>query len=316
MSSSCYTCKRCLYKTSHFNDIKRHLAKTKKCSKVLNAYYQSDDQLLIMSLLSEDIKPDSLEQYKDSNILYTNIIELVSVIDSIDKHKLKKCIYCNNEFSKICDLRQHVLLSCFYNKKMKEIQNTEKLVSIDGTNNANHSHNNNNTTTNNNINIYLEIKTPVPFDEQWDISNINKHTQTDLIFSKSMFTNLLSEILQNEINLNVIIDDAESVSGIVYKNDIEKYIQMKSKDIVNNTMDKLKHQLIDFNKKNTESLPEVVDISSKTITQKYNNYKNDENIQNSVDKLIFNLFKNKKVESVNIAKKISDNTEILEKAGY
>ena len=51
---------------------------------------------------------------------------------------------------------------------------------------------------------------------------------------------LLEEILKNEINLNVIIDKDNDL-GIVYKNDIDKYIQIKSKNIVDNTMIKLKN---------------------------------------------------------------------------
>ena len=58
-----------------------------------------------------------------------------------------------------------------------------------------------------------------------------------------MYTNLLIEILKNEINLNVIID-TDNDSGIVYKNDIDKYIKMKSEDIIDKTMLKLKEHLL------------------------------------------------------------------------
>ena len=301
--TSHYSCKKCLYKTNYFNDIKRHFTKKKKCMKNLDSFSYSDDQIVILSFTPyfdnmQNIKSTDLDQYKDTDILYKNIIELISIIESIDKHRLKKCMYCNSEFNKICDLRQHILMTCFYNKKVKE---TQQSISIVG--------------TNNNININLEIKTPVPFDEAWNISQIMKEKKTDLTFSHKMYTNLLIELLQNEINLNVIIDN-EQTSGIVYKNNIEKYIHMKSKDIAQNTMEKLKNHLEDFNKNNTHTIPEIIDLSNKNITEKYNNYKNNEHIQNCVDKLICDIFKNKKNESINIAKQNNGDSEILKKAGY
>jgi len=53
------------------------------------------------------------------------------------------------------------------------------------------------------------------------------------MISQFMYTELLEEILKNDINLNVIIDK-EKNSGMVYKNNIDKYIQMKLKDIISN----------------------------------------------------------------------------------
>jgi len=48
-----------------------------------------------------------------------------------------------------------------------------------------------------------------------------------------MYTELLEEILKNDINLNVIIDK-DNDSAMVYKNSVDKYIQMKLKDIISN----------------------------------------------------------------------------------
>jgi hypothetical protein len=59
-----------------------------------------------------------------------------------------------------------------------------------------------------------------------------------------MYKNFLKEILNNEINLNVVIDKENNDYCMVYKNNIDKYIQMKSKDIVENTMKKLNCQLL------------------------------------------------------------------------
>ena len=60
-----------------------------------------------------------------------------------------------------------------------------------------------------------------------------------------MYTNLLKNILDNESNLNVIIEK-DTNEGIVYKNNIEKFIKMNLKDIVDDSMYKLNKHLKDF----------------------------------------------------------------------
>ena len=128
-----------------------------------------------------------------------------------------------------------------------------------------------------------------------------------------MYTRLLEEILNDEINLNVIIDK-EKDSGMVYKNDIDKYIQMKSKDIVSKTMNKINQHLIDINKENNKAFEEILDFSRKMINKKYIDYQNNKKIQDTVDDIICNIFENKKTDAICIAKKIMD-TNII-KDGY
>lgn len=115
-----------------------------------------------------------------------------------------------------------------------------------------------------------------------------------------MYTNLLEEILKNEINLNVIIDN-DNDSGMVYKNDIEKYIQMKSKDIVDNTMKKLSDHLIEINKANKKSLEDIVKISKNKIVKKYEDYEQNDNIQKYVESAICGVFENKKSDALSLA---------------
>ena len=132
-------------------------------------------------------------------------------------------------------------MECFYNYK-----NVHCNINFSNVSDSNNNNNSNNNITNNNItnNIYLNIKNPIPFDDNWNISNIDNKDK--IIFSKIMYTNLLTEILKNEINLNVIIDK-DNDSGIVYKNNIDKYIKMKSEDIIDKTMLKLKEHLLSIN---------------------------------------------------------------------
>ena len=79
---------------------------------------------------------------------------------------------------------------------------------------------------------------------------------------------------------------------MVYKNDIDKYIQMKLKDIADNSMDKLKKHLVDINKSDMVSLDECLMSSRHTIERKYNDYKSKLPLQNSVNGLIANIYIN------------------------
>jgi len=239
-----YLCKKCMFCSINFNDIKRHVNKKKSCRNNTESFNYSDDQILVLALIpnsdNENIK-EKIKYLEKSDILYKNKDKLFNDISYIDKNKSKKCIYCEHEFNKIIDLKQHLLIDCFY----KEFSKNNKIENItNNTTNINSNNDNSITNSHNNItNIYLEIKSPIPFDKEWDTSKIDKLQKENLALSNFMYSKLLEEILKNEINLNVIIDKNND-SGIVYKNDIDKYIQMKSKDIVDNTMDKLKKHLL------------------------------------------------------------------------
>lgn len=110
-----------------------------------------------------------------------------------------------------------------------------------------------------------------------------------------MYSQLLKEILENEINLNVIIDK-NSNSGLVYKNNIDKYIRMKSSDIVNNTMDKLKNHLLEMNKTEETQFEEIIDYSRKMINKKHIDYNKDEILKSNVNNLMSNIYDEKKIE--------------------
>lgn len=117
-----------------------------------------------------------------------------------------------------------------------------------------------------------------------------------------MYTSLLEEIMKNEINLNVIIDK-NSNSGLVYKNNIEEYIEMKLKDIVNLTMEKLKNQLLEINNDIKDKvMKEVSDYYRKIITKKYIDYTKDKDIQEEVFDCVSNIFEKKKNEAIKISK--------------
>ena len=83
------------------------------------------------------------------------------------------------------------------------------------------------------------------FDEKWTTEHIDKYIKQLILLSEHKYTNLLTEILKNKENLNVIIDK-ESKYGLVYKNNSELFVNMKTKEIIDKSMEKLYEQLNDF----------------------------------------------------------------------
>lgn len=311
-----YSCKICDdYYTKNVSEIMRHLTRKKQCMRSINSFNYSNDQLIIMTIISNkdnNLKTKMNEINKNNDLIYKNKIEILDNIKLIDKHKLKKCTLCNYEFSKISELKEHFLLECFYKSK-KEVHNIVQVNDIIDFNNITSNCNNTNNTIHNiTNNIYLNIKNPIPFDDNWNISNINNKDK--IIFSKIMYTNLLTEILKSEINLNVIIDK-DNDSGIVYKNDIDKYIKMKSEDIIDKTMLKLKEHLLSINdNSNDYYLQDFLKMSKNVIKKKYEDFiKNNDNLKDNVSNIIKNIYNTKKDDALEISKNILDDAN---KIGY
>ena len=303
-----YSCKICdEYCSNHVSQISKHLLKKKQCMSSIKSFNYSNDQLIILSLIPNkdidniNIKINNID--KNNNIISKNKLELLDNIKLIDRQKLKKCTLCNNQFSKISELKEHLLIECFYKSK-KEVSNNIQISIIDSNNNSN------NTINNITNNIYLNIKNPVPFDENWNISNIDNKDK--IIFSKIMYTNLLTEILKNEINLNVIIDK-DNDSGIVYKNDIDKYIKMKSEDIIDKTMLKLKEHLLSINNDSCDYyLKDFLSMSKKVIEKKYDDYiENNDNLKDNVSNIIKNIYNIKKDNALEISKTVLDDLSTI-----
>ena len=299
--STKYICKRCSYSTCKFMDLKRHLNKKTLCEKDNSLLTTiSDDQILLISLLPSDkkdniIDEEDINKLYNSDILWNNRIKLFEIFNEIDR--TKKCVYCNSTFESMIHLRKHIITKCFYNEL---INNTKR---INDHTDISSQFIYNNSIVNNNFNIYLDVdKTdkPIPFDDAWDISKINEDVISGIITSKYMYKKLLKEILQNEINLNVIMDK-DSKTGLVYKDEINKYIKMKSSEIVDNTMEKLKNQLLSLNEENNTLFDEIKDFSRIMITKKYIDYvKNNNNIKNNVNNLVNNTYLEKKHKAIAI----------------
>jgi hypothetical protein len=146
-------------------------------------------------------------------------------------------------------------------------------------------------------------------DEKWNISNINNVEK--LIFSKIMYTNLLTEILKNEINLNVIIEK-DNDSGIIYKNDIDKYIKIKSEDIIDKTMLKLKEHLLSINNDSEDyCLKDCLNISKTNIEKKYEDYIQHNDVKVNVSNIIKNIYNIKKDDALEISKIVLDDLSAI-----
>jgi len=306
-----YKCKRCgLFETIYYSGIKKHCDRKKYCKKNINYINLSDDQILCLTLLPyydniHCIKLEDIKHLDKSNILDNNKRELFDLLNNIEKNKIKTCNYCNQKFNYITDLKKHVILHCFFNSLKKEVDKNNNIDSI------NNLYNNCDINNNTNNYIFFEIntpnKTPIPFDNDWDISKISDGDKSKIMISNFMYTKLLDEILKNNENLNVIIDK-EKESGMVYKNDNEQYKQMTLQDIVDTTMTKLHKHLNDINKNdNGESLKEVITFTRQIIDKKYIDYNKNDDIKDGVTNCISKSYDKKKDDAISIAKNISKN---------
>jgi hypothetical protein len=295
--------------TLKFCNIKKHLLRKNLCKKKTDVILLSDDQLLVMSLLpyhneEHSIDIQEINYLSESNIISKNKNELFDKIDIIEKNKDKKCKYCSEEFNLISELKKHVISKCFYEELCKRnikneiniesynstnstINNSTNSTIINSTINNNCNITNNNNIINNNYNLYFNL--PIPFEEEWDISEISETEKEATIVSRYVFTRFLNNILKNEKNSNVIIDK-EKESGMVYMDHKNKYIEMKGKDIITKTMEKLYDQLNDIIDNNKESLKMVKQISKEHIHDKFNEYFENNNTKEVIDENIYNSY--------------------------
>jgi len=178
--------------------------------------------------------------------------------------------------------------------------------------------NNNEINIINNIqqNINISINSPIPFDREWDLSKIDEVNINKLLFSNFMYTKLLEEILKNEINLNVIIEN-ETNSGLVYKNDVDKYVNMKIHDIIEKSMNKLNKHLIDLNNNlDPIILEEYIKKSKDIIDKKMDDYNKNKSVKTNVDNFITDMYKNVNKNAIKICNNVNNNIDKIIENGY
>ena len=158
-----------------------------------------------------------------------------------------------------------------------------------------------------NNHIYFEVKQPISFNEEWDVSKILIDRGTSILISNFMYTDLLKEILNNELNLNVILGDKNKEIGFVYTDEVNKYIKMKITDIVDSTMNKLNSHLLKFiNERNDSVIKIFLDQLKVMIDEKLDKYNNNNTINCSVKNIISDIYEQKKDEAIKISKNITN----------
>ena len=119
-----------------------------------------------------------------------------------------------------------------------------------------------------------------------------------------MYSNLLKTILENEKNLNVLIEK-DTNTGLVYKNNVDKFITMNVKDIIEHSMEKLNKHLNDFYHESVNDdefiiMNKIFDDQKLNIDNKYLDFKNNTTIQNKVQEFITDIFDKKKEHAIKL----------------
>ena len=296
---SIYKCIRCNYQSKYFKDIKKHINIQKSCIKNIDCLDLTNDEMLVLTLIPYTDNKQNIDKNRLKNIdnIYNNKQKLMEDLLEISKNKVKICKYCNVSFNKIQDLKNHYILECFNNEICKKTN-----IEINSTNCNNTTNNIINITNINNVTVNVE--NPLPFDDNWDLSNISDDRRCRILYSKIMYTHLLEEILKNKINLNVIIDKDKDF-GLVYKNSLEKYIKMEIKDIVKDSMDKLHKHLLEIIEylNNIDTInTDISAYNKKVINNKYENYKNNKETHEKVDDCVSNIFNINKDDAIKLLK--------------
>jgi hypothetical protein len=224
-----------------------------------------------------------------------------------------KCIYCDNIYANQYSLKRHMNNFCKKKNKPvntqvienniehqtienKTIENNIENQIIENNIDKNIENNietqnnyiSNNQTNNLNINI---ISLPIGFEKDWDTEHINKYLKELIVVSDNKYTSLLTKILDNKTNLNVILDK-ELDNGYIFSDN--EYKNIEKQEIVDKSMEKL-------NKELNRMLGEILDSdeifcmksieSQKTlINDKYSEYTKNSSIQKIVQKYIIDIY--------------------------
>ena len=231
------------------NDIRRHIEKKNICEIKNNENNYTEQELYNMSLNKEcEIKKNTKNNF---------------------------CANCNKTFSKNSNYKRHVEDKvCRKENKLDDNEKNNTVINDNSINVDNTIINNgviNNGVINNiNININVDNQKLRGFDQDWDVSKINKSDILDILLNKHKFTSTLQNILKNEVNLNVIMNNDNN--GFVYKSGNDKYEPMKQDQIMQESMEKIYKHLQTF--------------YEETITNNINNYdtKYFDTINNDINK--------------------------------
>lgn len=283
-----YQCKRCNHKSNQKIEMRRHLDRKFKCSKNIDIFNYDDNILYDISL----IKHKNNDNFDLLSFLKSNKEE---VKEDNENNENKTEYYCKN-----CDL-------FFQNKSNLNRHIKKNNCQTNIINNIT-----NNTVNQQNI-ININLNLIKPFDEDWDVSNIDNTLRNILLMSNLKYTKTLEHILDNDNNLNVILHN-ELNTGIVYKNDKERFKYMNIRDIIDKSMEKLHKHLHFFHEevkdKNEYQINnEYFNEEKNIIDKKYYDYKNNKSIQTKVQEYITKIYNNKRNETLKIYQELLNENE-------
>ena len=277
---------------------------------------------------------DNIINLEDPNNI-TNSIHKNNLSDNIEKYiqfikknNIVDCLYCQKKFYRKYELIRHIQKNCskynnIDNNKAFLIEsdpnnnnnNTERIIDNENMNeNKNENKNDNdssyinyiNNTINNqqinniSINVFNnEIEKNklymIPFDKEWDISNIDHQKKLLLFLSDNKYSNTMEEILKNDKNKNILFDDNND-SGLIFQDD--KFMNMDSDEIIIKMMYKLYNHLQTFYDeiKNNNYINCDLDKHKYTLEEKYIEFnKNKDSVTKELVKnILVDIFHNNK----------------------
>jgi len=334
-----YLCKRCNIKYNVKSEIIKHLKKKNKCQVYnLEILKLSDNDILKLSIEPlfdyDDNQIKNLFRCKYCTKLYSSKYNLdIHIKNSCKKYKNENINKELNNEELIKELNNEELINKkIINKKDNIIElineeliknqniNNEELnnnlintSNFNTTNNTTNNITNNTNNTNNIINIENNFNPIINiningFNENWNTDHISDCMKTAILACQHKFSELLKEVLENIINLNVIIDK-ESQNGFIYNNDKKKFEIMNKDKIIEKTMSKLKDQLLNLTQNSSDNRFTIDTRQLNTIQrdiiskfQKYND--SNKNKKKEINEVFYNIFDNKKKESLNNYDKI------------
>ena len=327
---SYYQCIRCNYIAKRNSDMKRHLERKIKCFRNINSFKINETEIYKQSLtLKKEPLQDNTEcngncTNIDNNSINNNVIQNTNNEANIEINSLEiqnttsengvQCEYCNKLFSEKYNLRKHQKRSC---KGLKKLE-LDKLNNIGGNkqdiNNINNNLNiekqvniSNQTTNSGNI-IIINQNNLESFDDKWTTEHIDNYIRQMILLSDHKYTNLLDEILKNKSNLNVIMNKDQNY-GLVYKNKDDMYVNMKVREIIDKSIEKLYEQLNIFytelvNNDIIKVNSDVIEHEKQIIDNKFKEFCTNNNVKSSVGHLLTKIYEKNNEEALNIAQKV------------
>lgn len=293
-----YICKKCDFTTKNKYDMLKHLNKKKICI------------------------PSGIEKYNITDE-YNKIESLkpIYIYDLDNTENLYKCINCSKCLKTKKTLNNHIKNCKIMNEITKnEIINMDKIEDIkeqtdkNNLTNITYNINNNiNNITNINFNPIVNIHLQ-DFKEEWKTDHIDEIVKKVILLCQNKFSNLLIEILKNDVNHNVVIDK-NSINAYVYNKEKMDF-ELKNRElIIEETLSKLKYQLLSLTSEINNGLYTFdygnIDKAIKEINYKFKRYKilNKKN-KKEIDDVFINIYDTNKQEIANNYN-IKKNKEIL-----